>query len=104
MSETKHSPEPWRFENIPGRKGAGAVRDVGDFVVARTLPEAMPGDARRIVAAVNACAGLPTEALESGVLALAIEALAALRTGNGPARGMGEVMAREALRQLGRLP
>lgn len=57
-----HTPEPWIFEApdadhegiIIGRRG-GAVVD-GDFTEA---------NARRIVAAVNACESIPTEDLES---------------------------------------
>jgi hypothetical protein len=104
MSETKHSPEPWRFENIPGRKGAGAVRDVGDFVVARTLPEAMPGDARRIVACVNACAGIPTEALEAGALAEALDQFEEVASETTETCCPTCAASYAALRALGRLP
>ena len=49
-----HAPEPWRQD---GRY----VRDALDTIVVRGRS---PADARRIVAAVNATRGMPTEALE----------------------------------------
>ena len=67
-------------------------------------------DARRIVACVNACAGIPTEALEAGALGKALDALAwhghrglpcPYASTAGPCRNCE---ADRALRALGRLP
>lgn len=67
MSEQKHTPEPWSVSE-------GLGRDYGSksFGVAAKSPYhcVVPNlninqeDARRIVACVNACAGIPTETLE----------------------------------------
>jgi hypothetical protein len=63
MSETKHSREPWRtLLNGSGPHGV-ATAGSGAVVSSRGGIE-NPEDARRIVAAVNACAGIPTSELE----------------------------------------
>ena len=58
-----HSPEPWKFSiDVDGR--VNIFVDDGRVVTlchARLRPE----DARRIVACVNACAGIPTDMLEN---------------------------------------
>jgi hypothetical protein len=66
----------------------------------------MRANARRVVALWNACAGLSTEALESGALAKALEALASLCGGPAPIRSInGAILSgAAALRSLGRLP
>jgi len=87
MSETKWSPEPWRI-------GQYHVKDADDGCVV-AVSRIMESDARRAIAAVNACAGLSTEALESGALAR----LLALFDGTYT---QGDIDA--ALRALGRLP
>lgn len=87
MSTEKHSPGPWHVQDNteePGGQllvdspydGAVAICGVADKEpgVARVLHD----NARRIVACVNACAGIPTEALEQGVVREALEALARL--------------------------
>src|SRR5438309_2029107 len=53
-----HQPEPWAQD---GRY----ILDAGQWTLASTK---FPADARRIVAAVNAVRGIPTEALESWVV------------------------------------
>ena len=67
MSENKHTPEPWRTDaecgfpqDIHDSKGNLFLRCGSDFDN-EIYGEA---NARRIVACVNACAGLPTEVLE----------------------------------------
>lgn len=77
-----HAPEPWHYEmdysvttifapDLTGHNPDGAYvaeidgQDVGRFAT-REQHEA---NARRIVAAVNACQGIPTDALEQGVVA-----------------------------------
>lgn len=68
MSENKHTPEPWRANelqaDIDGRNGEAVAvcycnDDNGDDAIA---------NARRIVACVNSCAGIPTDWLESGTV------------------------------------
>ena len=60
--KTEHTPEPWK--NV---KGVHVVS--GEKQIARCWVENRPvsvahANARRIVACVNACAGIPTEVLE----------------------------------------
>ena len=78
---TSHTPEPWHYEmeysvttifapDLFGQDPYAAYiaeidgQDVGRFATA----EQHVANARRIVAAVNACKGIPTEALEQGVV------------------------------------
>jgi hypothetical protein len=65
--ETKHTPEPWHVMGDSIVQTSHITRDVW------TIPHS-DGDLHRIVACVNACAGLPTEALEAGALSEAIQA------------------------------
>jgi hypothetical protein len=73
MSE--HTKEPWRWAETPDQettfitaKDVPWIADIcGDW------PEPARSNARRIVACVNACAGLSTEALESGALKIALK-------------------------------
>ena len=70
MSENKHTPEPWRtaarsgfpfhIDDARGESVAMMLAD-DDHDEQRGLD-----NARRIVACVNACAGIPTDQLESG--------------------------------------
>lgn len=65
--ENKHTPEPWKtvFRGDEGGLDIDAFvsNGWGDYVtLALNVGEA---NARRIVACVNACAGVPTERLES---------------------------------------
>jgi len=94
VTDAKHTPEPWEHREA-GRGDDGAERwdvvqspdapdaekpqrviaicwDTGDH---ETLRRDARSNARRIVAAVNACEGIPTEALESGVVREMVEAL-----------------------------
>lgn len=66
-----HSPGPWvcgpqygRLTSIYEAPTDGLVAEVGN-----------PQDARRIVAAINACEGIPTEALEKGIIQHVMDAL-----------------------------
>ena len=54
----QHQPESWSYE---GR----AILNSAGWTLAKTIFEA---DARRIVAAVNDCLGIPTAALEAGFI------------------------------------
>jgi hypothetical protein len=62
--ETKRewSPEPWT-DSAPGKCDWASLRDAGGNHVGHFMG---PMDRRRIVAAMNACAGIPTEHLEAG--------------------------------------
>lgn len=57
----EHTKEPWRYDSQPGfcseLVGADGIL-IGAFV-----DDPTKADARRIVACVNACAGIPTEEL-----------------------------------------
>lgn len=79
MSETKWSPEPWNVCWMDGSRAvAREVQSVAAIWAGDPRPivsTGKPGDWPRIVAAVNACAGIPTEALETGALAKALAAL-----------------------------
>ncbi len=71
MSENKHTPEPWFVNDkrkigwmdnaifLFSEKEGNVVRCYDDYGTAEA-------NARRIVACVNACAGIPTDQLESG--------------------------------------
>jgi hypothetical protein len=65
MADVKHTPEPWRLEEDSYSSG---FRGANDFYVGgiEAVAEVDKANARRIVAAVNACVGIPTEELESG--------------------------------------
>ena len=71
MGEDKHTKEPWDVEDIKfgvgyginGRDGDAVVWWASDLEPNNGIPEGE--DARRIVACVNACAGIPTEDLEA---------------------------------------
>lgn len=77
MATKQHTPEPWTVQGWRSSltesgysiEAHAGTDDLGDF----TRPE----DARRAVAAVNACVGLSTDALEAGVVAQMLEALQA---------------------------
>jgi len=69
MSENKHTPEPWicrdnQHYNIGTSEGY-AIADMA-FEYSSLGQEELKANARRIVACVNACAGIPTDQLESG--------------------------------------
>jgi hypothetical protein len=100
--ETKHSPEPWGIWTSPAPQPYCAyVCDAEGVCIARTTgmtQEEANASARRIVACVNACAGLPVEALEAGELGKALDlAEDAALEADSPALS-------RALRALGRLP
>jgi hypothetical protein len=65
----EHSPEPWKIETVgPDRRvHVSAIYDAEQQYVLTPKPgdwTMRVGDARRIVACVNACRGLTTEELE----------------------------------------
>lgn len=63
---TKHTQEPWRVETR-GNLRARQFIEAGQFRIAECLTRDQAANARRIIACVNACAGIPTEALEIAV-------------------------------------
>lgn len=61
-----HTPEPWKtIKPMHGHATKYLCVQIGEDETYTTL-ELKPADARRIVACVNACAGLSTEALKKG--------------------------------------
>jgi hypothetical protein len=68
-SETQHTPEPWKVYD--GRGGyiyvGPAVPDDPVVAVCHDYLADSAANARRIVACVNACAGIPTEELDSSI-------------------------------------
>jgi hypothetical protein len=88
---TSHSPEPWHVEPLQADHGGSIAicnRQQGILAVIPPLNEDDEPDeaaaqrdpcdeanARLIVAAVNACQGIPIEALEQGVVAKLLAAL-----------------------------
>jgi hypothetical protein len=114
VSESKHSPEPWAIirgheTGRPMGLVAGEEHVVCWGGISRSASEVGDANARRIVAAVNACAGIPTEALEAGALGKALDLL---KFGSidesdpcqGDEPGCPECEAVNVLRALGRLP
>ena len=74
MTKPAHTPEPWGYvENLSGSENHKGFRLHGasNWYFAEVYPVDEDGtegraNARRIVACVNACKGIPTEKLESG--------------------------------------
>lgn len=71
---SNHTPEPWRVGRagsvvsdtpVPGMGGSDAVEYYGGHLIGESIIEA---NARRIVACVNACAGMRNDELEGGLL------------------------------------
>lgn len=63
----KWTPEPWVWGSSPEADHYFLYQDKPEATTAVALVQGL-GDAARIVAAVNGCAGLSTEALEQGVV------------------------------------
>lgn len=59
-----HSSEPWRVERHSAHEGPGLYCDAWGFLGFFNSGGPDEANARRIVACINACAGLPTEELE----------------------------------------
>lgn len=59
----EHSPEPWGIAKVEGTND-GFIEDADKEVVADHDPRMSDADLQRIVACVNACAGVPTSRLE----------------------------------------
>lgn len=74
MNKPAHTSEPWHASSTRYGNPGASVKDRHGQVVAdcHTFDQSIAqreANARRIVACVNACAGIPTEALESGAIA-----------------------------------
>jgi hypothetical protein len=101
VGESKHHPEPWSNES-------GDLCDATGHVLAFDY-EMEKSERVRAAACVNACAGIPTEALEAGVLRKALDLL---KFGSidesdpcqGDEPGCPECEAVNVLCALGRLP
>lgn len=67
-----HTPEPWRASNTCELDSGRVVQTVmrGDDTLADVFSTDAKANARRIVACVNACAGIPTEHLEGASFAV----------------------------------
>jgi hypothetical protein len=90
---TSHTPEPWRYEMDPFVSHIVAPDPTGEFPDGIYVAEIANGDdvvgrfstyeqheanARRICAAVNACQGIPTKALESDLVKELLKLIAEL--------------------------
>lgn len=64
--DNKHTPEPWVASIEPNKKEWGIDAGKWGIAICADAPGdgTAEGNARRIVACVNACAGIPTELLE----------------------------------------
>jgi hypothetical protein len=72
MSEIKHTPDPWRTTELD-RVIADTIQKVNDdYFIADCFGPDAKANARRIVACVNACAGLSQDALDGGWKAVEI--------------------------------
>ena len=74
--KTEHTPEPWATNGtrIESEHSHGWAND-GWIIAGLEGPDA-EANARRIVACVNVCAGIPTEVLEHGDIAKALKIFA----------------------------
>ena len=113
MSETKHSPEPWvlgwqheaEVQIWSDKPSVYVASAFGDHPKQRVNSDIMEANARRIVACVNACAGIPTGILEVGGIKTLIDCVALIFYAEGSG-GVAELSTEEMrilLRKLGRL-
>jgi hypothetical protein len=95
--ETKWSPEPWRVED-------GGIWDANEAPVICD-PSAFRDDLDRAAVAVNSVAGIPSEALEAGLLSRALDLVAVgflTDDCDGSEEGCPSCDARRLLKALGR--
>lgn len=64
--KTEHTPEPWFWNEKYGEVCFRSKEDDQSYGMACPVDLTAEANARRIVACVNACSGIPTEALEDG--------------------------------------
>ena len=62
----EHTKEPWSYDGHSGIAAVGSDQFNGGYFTAEVMGPDKDANARRIVACVNACAGIPTEELERG--------------------------------------
>lgn len=74
---SKHTPEPWVRSSDDFIAAESDQLNNGEYVLSCFGPD-QAANARRIVACVNACAGLPTEHLESAPLGGILNGVAGL--------------------------
>lgn len=77
MTEAQHTPEPWFYDKGLTHEKYFVAKHVGDSISGMSAIAMLysgsdedKANARRIVACVNSCAGLPTEALEKKHLSI----------------------------------
>ncbi len=87
MTQEAHTQGPWRFVPWHIEEGSSAVRAPDGHLICSTASDA---NARRIVACVNALAGIPTDAIESGVVAEALLAVVNATRAYLPPDGISE--------------
>ena len=75
-----HTKEPWEARRDPSYYGIVSEVYAGDKFILGTggvhSPSELEANTKRIVACVNACAGITNEALEKGLVSCAVENLA----------------------------
>jgi len=88
---TKHTPEPWGVANAHNELRAIINETNRSGVVHLGMEKGLEdrANAARIVACVNACAGIPTEQLEAGSVAEAIQALRDVHMAKPPHKANG---------------
>lgn len=87
MTQEAHTQGPWRFVPWHIEEGSSAVRAPDGHLICSTASDA---NARRIVGCVNALAGIPIEAIESGVVAEALLAVVNATRAYLPPDGISE--------------
>ncbi len=98
----KHTPEPWEWGDVEidcptDDFYSEAIKAGPAEVPSLSNPERAEADARRIVACVNACAGIPTEDLEASVPGSLRMAVTALETIEADQKSRdNDIVAREA--------
>ena len=76
----KHTKGPWRYDHEPGYCGELIAQD--GTTIAEFVDEPSLANARRIVACVNACDGIPTAWLEGGAADILEHSIALIKQRN----------------------
>jgi hypothetical protein len=79
VKTAQHTPEPWSYIGHGTQtisSGANYVASIARYNADTKEIWVNEADGKRIVAAVNACAGIPTEALEAGAIASGLQLVA----------------------------
>ena len=72
--QAKHAPEPWGIEDYQSNGNYSILCNFQGRGRSQVAVSSNQPNARRIVAAVNACQDISTEALESGIIDELVEA------------------------------